>query len=286
MSESGLLARTLTDTWEGQLTTPSDFAPGRTVEFDQPAAPDTRGLQQHIWISRIIGLGLLAGCLVVLGASNGFGSPGFAVASLLLIGLAAYVLIAETRTRRISLNLEKRLRLGLLVHNMELESMAMQDDLTQLFNRRYFFERLERQLETAKAFQRPLSVIIADLNSLKAVNDTHGHHTGDEVISGFGRFLLDHTRASDVPARIGGDEFAIILPDTAHKAALILKNRLGKKLEGLEIAEVNGVALKAEAAFGIASYPGNGESVDELVSHADADMYSDKREQHAVEATA
>ncbi|MEO7667610.1 MAG: GGDEF domain-containing protein, partial [Dehalococcoidia bacterium] len=132
------------------MTTPSEFAPGRMVKVDQPAQPDTQGLRQHIWISRIIGLGLLAAALIVLGASTGFGSAAFWVASALLVGFAAYILVAETRTRRISLNLEKRLRLGLLVHNMELESMAMQDDLTQLFNRRYFFERLERQLETAR----------------------------------------------------------------------------------------------------------------------------------------
>lgn len=259
------------------MATQSELAPHRMVGVDHPAQPDTQGLQQHIWISRIIGLGLLAGALIVLGASTGFGSPAFWVASALLVGFAAYVLVAETRTRRISLNLEKRLRLGLLVHNMELESMAMQDDLTQLFNRRYFFERLERQLETARASNRPLSVIVADLDSLKDINDTYGHRAGDAALTGFGRFLLDHTRASDVPARIGGDEFAIIMPDTPQRAALILKNRLAKKLSAISLAEANGTPLKVIAAFGIACYPGNGDAVDELVSHADADMYSEKR---------
>jgi diguanylate cyclase (GGDEF)-like protein len=250
------------------------------IEVDQPAQPDTRGLKQHMWVSRLLGLALLAGALAVIGLGAGFGSPAFFIDSAVLIGLAAYVLLAETRTRRMSLNLEKRLRLGLLVHNMELESMAMQDDLTQLFNRRYFFDRLERQLETAKAFQRPLSVIVADLDSMKTINDTHGHRVGDEVLAGFGKFLLDHTRASDVPARIGGDEFAIILPDTAENAATILKERLDMKLESLVIAEDGGQDIRITASLGVAAYPSSGDTADELMNRADGGMYEDKGEHH------
>jgi diguanylate cyclase (GGDEF)-like protein len=199
------------------------------------------------------------------------------VSAGVLVAFTTYVLIAETRTRRMSLNLEKRLRLGLLVHNMELENMAMQDDLTQLFNRRYLFDRLERELDTAKAFKRPLSVIVVDLNQMKAVNDTYGHRAGDEMLAAFGKFLLDHTRASDVPARIGGDEFAIILPDTNERAAHNLKVRLVKRLEAVNMIDRDGLRLVASASFGVAGYPATGETVDDLMNQADADMYAEKR---------
>jgi diguanylate cyclase (GGDEF)-like protein len=159
---------------------------------------------------------------------------------------------------------------------MELENMAMQDDLTQLFNRRYLFERLERELETAKAFKRPLSVIVIDLDLMKQVNDNFGHRVGDELLSSFGRFLLDHTRASDVPARTGGDEFAIILPDTSDKAALALRGRLAKRLENIDLIERDSVNVKVTASFGVSSYPSSGDTVDEIMQKADIDMYTEK----------
>jgi diguanylate cyclase (GGDEF)-like protein len=96
------------------------------------------------------------------------------------------------------------------------------------------------------------------------------------MLSGFGRFLLDHTRASDVPARIGGDEFAVILPDTDAKAAHNLKIRLGKRLEVVNVIDQDGLKLKASASFGVAGYPAEADSVDELMIRADADMYADK----------
>ena len=243
--------------------------------MDQPAQPDMRALTRHIWISRAISCVLLFVALGIIGAATG-GGANFAVGAMAVIAFAAYVFIAETRARKIAVNLEKRLRLGLLVHNMELENMAMQDDLTQLFNRRYLFERLERELETAKAFQRPLSVIVIDLDSMKLVNDNFGHRLGDELLTAFGRFLLDHTRASDVPARTGGDEFAIILPDTSEKAAVALRSRLKQRLEAIDLISPDDADLKVSASFGVASYPRDGDTVDVIMQRADLDMYAEK----------
>jgi diguanylate cyclase (GGDEF)-like protein len=154
--------------------------------------------------------------------------------------------------------------------------MAMRDDLTQLFNRRYFFERLERELQTAKGFQRPLSVLLIDMDSLKELNDTYGHRAGDIALEAFGRFLLQQTRASDVPARIGGDEFAVILPDTNETQANVMIERLTKALEKTDLVDDEKISLQLGASLGLAGYPWCGEDADTLVQKADAAMYAMK----------
>jgi len=255
------------------LSKPSDFTPERVLEVQQPAARTQASVHREVWFFRAIGIGLLIAAWIAFAINSGFGTSTFLVDSMILAVLGIYAFAAAARTRRNAVNTEKRLRLGLLVHNMELENMAMQDDLTQLFNRRYFFDRLERELETATAFKRPLAIIVADLDCMKAVNDTHGHRVGDELLRNFGRFLLDQTRGSDVPARIGGDEFAIILPDTPLNQANKLMGRLAKRLAATDLIDRNDLTLRVDASLGCAGFPETAENVDELIQQADSAMY-------------
>jgi len=261
------------------VTKPSDFTPERVLEVQgDPAANEKKHADREAWLFRLAGVGLLLAGWVIMAANHGFGSPTFLIETIVLAGLGVFGFAAAARTVRLAVNTEKRLRLGLLVHNMELEKMAMQDDLTQLFNRRYFFERLERELETAKAFQRPLSVIVMDLDGLKGINDTQGHRAGDEVLENVGRFLLGQTRASDVPARVGGDEFAVILPDTPAPQASALMIRLEQRLASLNIVDRNELTLTVRASVGYATYPDAGETADEVIQQADTAMYVQKNE--------
>jgi diguanylate cyclase (GGDEF)-like protein len=232
-------------------------------------------LQRGIWLVRLAGVViLLAGWISV--TTGDFGAATFAIQTLIFVALGAYAFAAAAWSRKVSVSQERKMRLGLLVHNMELENMAMRDDLTQLFNRRYFFERLERELQTARGFKRPLSVLLIDMDSLKELNDTYGHRTGDLALEAFGRFLLQQTRASDVPARIGGDEFAVILPDTNEQQANVMIERLTKALEKTDLVDDDQISLQLGASLGLAGYPWSGEDADTLVQKADAHMYSVK----------
>ena len=264
------------------MTKPSDFTPERVLEVHgDPVAKQTKHADRQAWLFRLAGVGLLLAGWAIIATNHSFGSPTFLIETIVLAGLGAFGFTAAARTARLAVNTEKRLRLSLLVHNMELEKMAMQDDLTQLFNRHYFFERLERELETAKAYQRPLSVIAMNLDGLRKINDTHGLRAGDEVLQNVGRFLLGQTRASDVPARIAGDEFAIIMPDTSAAQADTLMTRLEKRLASLNIVDRDELTLTVQASLGYATCPDQGATVDEVIQQADAAMHVRKNERRA-----
>lgn len=265
------------------MTTPSDFDAEHAIETARQ--PRTQPSARHIWTLRICGL-VLAVFGWAVASLHDLTLEHMLLNALAFGSLTIYAIAAAAASRRMSVNMEKRLRLDLLVHNMELENMAMRDDLTRLFNRRYFFDRLERELETARGFQRPFSVLLVDVDQLKAVNDTYGHRTGDEVLTNFGQFLLSQTRASDVPARIGGDEFAIILPDTSESAAEVMVTRMQKALENTDLIDEANLTLRLSASLGISGFPWGGETVDAIMLRADASMYADKHARRQLTAAA
>jgi diguanylate cyclase (GGDEF)-like protein len=154
--------------------------------------------------------------------------------------------------------------------------MAMRDDLTQLFNRRYFYDRLQRELDQACDFQRPLAVVVLDVDGLKAVNDTYGHKAGDLLLATLGRLLVQYTRTCDVPARIGGDEFGIVMPETDKPGAFAVASRLQHALESASVVEEGGKRLKLSLSLGLSGYPWGGDDVDAIVQWADTYMYAAK----------
>lgn len=254
------------------MTMPNDFSPSEVLDARSSRRPPST--DDGVLKLAVLGLVLLVVSWIALSVPH-FGTTQFVLETIVLSALGAYGFIAAAKTRRKAVAIEKRLRLDLLVHNVELENMAKRDDLTQLFNRRYFFRRLERELETAIGSDRPLSVMTIDIDSMKRVNDTCGHRTGDEVLRRFGAFLLDRTRASDVPARIDGDEFAVILTDTDESAARVAAARLLEALREADLLD-DSDTLSVSVSVGLAGYPWSGAAVDDIVRAADDAMHADR----------
>ena len=171
---------------------------------------------------------------------------------------------------------QARLQARLFIRNLELQDMAMRDDLTQLFNRRYFYDRLQRELDQARTMQRPLAVAVLDVDGLKTINDSYGHQAGDLVLAAVGRLLVEYTRACDVPARIGGDEFAVIMPETDKSGAFAVARRLEEGVNSTTIVETNGARLRLNISMGISGFPWGGDDVDAMVQWADTYMYAAK----------
>jgi diguanylate cyclase (GGDEF)-like protein len=160
---------------------------------------------------------------------------------------------------------------GLRRHAADREHQALHDSLTGLPNREWFRLRAERALRA-----EPGAIALVDLDRFKEVNDTLGHHAGDELLRVVARRLRSSLRSDDAVARLGGDEFGLILPnlrDAEH--ALELLGRVREELAA-EIA-LESLSVGVEASFGVAFYPEHGDTVEELLKRADAAMYQGKR---------
>ena len=121
---------------------------------------------------------------------------------------------------------------------------AVTDALTGLYNRRYFEEALEKEVQRAKRQQQPFSVIGIDLDFLKKINDTYGHFYGDLAIKTIANVLKSNARSVDVPARIGGEEFNVLLPGISSEGAMIAAERIRKSIEHVEIETIGHITRK------------------------------------------
>jgi diguanylate cyclase (GGDEF)-like protein len=179
------------------------------------------------------------------------------LSACLLVALAAACLLAGFRAGRAASRRE-----------------ALHDVLTGLPNRALFTDRVERALAAARRDASRPVLMLLDLDRFKEVNDTLGHHHGDELLRQIGPRIGAVLRSSDTVARLGGDEFAVLLPDADAQGAAEVGEKI---LEALHRTfSVSGVDLEIDASLGIAAYPQDGEDVETLVQAADVAMYADK----------
>lgn len=170
--------------------------------------------------------------------------------------------------------------LGLMFQAMkvpQLQQEARTDEKTGLLNSRHFKERFEEELLLAKRFNRPLAILMADLDLLRNINNTYGHLAGDIVIAGIADVLRQETRDYDIAARFGGEEYAVVLPNTTTQVAYTLAERLRRRTAERQFQVPNGgVGISASISIGVASMPENGETMDALIHEADVALYQAK----------
>jgi diguanylate cyclase (GGDEF)-like protein len=158
--------------------------------------------------------------------------------------------------------------------NTRLQETSFKDDVTGLYNRRFFSVRLDEEMSRYRRFNHPVSVILMDLDGFKAVNDEMGHVVGDETLRDTGQILLKHSRGINVVSRYGGDEFAVLLVETSQAGARLYADRIRQIIATYPFSHHKPIT----ASFGVASLPDDEVATSEdLIRAADDALYAAKR---------
>jgi diguanylate cyclase (GGDEF)-like protein len=157
-------------------------------------------------------------------------------------------------------------------------NLADRDPLTGFYNHRFLHERLGEEVVRTQRARRSMSVLMLDLDDFKLVNDTFGHLFGDRVLTWTAELIRSTLRLSDIPARYGGDEFAIILPETDADEARSAANRILDAFRDHAFVGEQRGPVPIGASIGVATFPADGRTATELIAAADAALYRVKRE--------
>ncbi len=220
-------------------------------------------------LTTLANVGLIAACYIFLGggvapaelASLRFAAGFFAqIAPVLLVAYITTMFSAD-------------IRYGL----QQAKLLAETDELTGLFNTRGFAIAANRLFSQAQRYGRAASVLMVDCDSLKTVNDSHGHDAGNRLLRQVANAVQAELRATDVPARYGGDEFIVLLPETPPKGALDVAERIRAAIGARPLA-LDGQQVASSVSIGIACYPEDGRTLDALAARADRALYQAKQE--------
>jgi two-component system cell cycle response regulator len=153
------------------------------------------------------------------------------------------------------------------------EALSVTDDLTQLYNSRYLSQVLRRETKRASRSGRPLSLLFIDLDGFKAINDTHGHLYGSRALVEAAGLIRLSARETDVVSRFGGDEFALILPDTGSEGAAAVGERIRERVDAHQFLQGDGLHIHLTVSVGVATLPDVAASTEGLIQAADEAMY-------------
>jgi diguanylate cyclase (GGDEF)-like protein/PAS domain S-box-containing protein len=180
----------------------------------------------------------------------------------------------ELELHKMNLRLHRQVQKITALHE-ELREQAIRDALTGLYNRRYLDETLQREFSRARRGSYPISVIMMDIDGFKQVNDTYGHKAGDLVLRSLGEIIRLHVRTGDIPCRFGGEEFVIVMPETAIETAFQRAEQIRTSFQSSRFFKGQG-AIVPSLSMGIAVYPTHGRSEEKLLHAADRAMYDAK----------
>ena len=260
--------------------------PNAETTSEDGIARDEARINRVVWASRVIVSGLTAGVVaffVLTQADQPWQYVGYPLLAALPL---LYGIVSARHIRLTHVDLLRRYQARLILRTIELEKMAAHDELTQLYNRRYFYERFQEMLAQTRTSKQSLALVLMDIDGLKKINDEYGHAVGDIMIANLAKVIDKHIRTNDVPTRLGGDEFAVLMPDTDKRGAFALAQRLWEELEQIPMYEHEGLRVMLNISIGVSGFPWGGEDLDEMMHWADADMYANKVSRHLPRVTA